>query len=36
MIDKEVNSEFKKFSLIDLNDHFLFPFEKFNLFLEGL
>ena len=36
MIDNRTNSDFYKFFLSDLNEHFLFPFEKLCLFLEGL
>ncbi len=36
MIDNEINSEFSNSFFRDLNDEFLFPLEKYLLFLKGL
>ena len=36
MIDRKTNFDFNKSISCDLNEHFLFPFDKLILFLEGL
>ena len=36
MIEKKADSDIDKFIINELNEHFLFPFEKLSLFLEGL
>ena len=36
MIDKEITSDFNKFLLSNLNEHFLFPSDKLRIFLEDL